>query len=187
MPVPDEPYLKEKPPVPAIEGCWIGIEPYTLGRNTYVGEFSHISQHTTIGSFTSIGNLVTIGAQKHPIDTLTSFPFIEILKKKTPKDTVIGCDVWVGCNAVIMEGVLVGHGAVIGAGAVVTKDVRPYEIVVGNPAHYLRHRFPPDLVMALLETQWWNLAAADIQRLPFEKPWDCIALIRGMDKQKAVL
>lgn len=40
----------------------------------------------------------------------------------------------VGSNAVILCGVTVGEYALIGAGSVVTRSVRPFEIVRGNPA-----------------------------------------------------
>ncbi len=41
---------------------------------------------------------------------------------------------WVATNAIILQGVHIGKGAIVGAGAVVSKDVAPYDIVVGNPA-----------------------------------------------------
>lgn len=46
--------------------------------------------------------------------------------------------VLVGTGAQILQYVQVGKGAVVGAGAVVTKDVAPYETVVGIPARPLR-------------------------------------------------
>jgi acetyltransferase-like isoleucine patch superfamily enzyme len=48
---------------------------------------------------------------------------------------VVGNDVWIGANAVIMPGCTLGNGAIIGAGAVVTRDVPPYAVVAGVPAH----------------------------------------------------
>lgn len=50
---------------------------------------------------------------------------------------------YVGTGAVIKQGtpdkpLVIGEGAVIGMGAIVTKDVAPYEVVVGNPAKPLR-------------------------------------------------
>lgn len=52
----------------------------------------------------------------------------------------IGNDVWIGSRSLIMKGVTIGDGAIIAAGSVVTKDVPPYEIWGGNPAHFLKSR-----------------------------------------------
>ena len=46
---------------------------------------------------------------------------------------------YIGTGAIIKQGtpekpLVIGEGAIIGMGAVVTKDVAPYEVVVGNPA-----------------------------------------------------
>lgn len=38
----------------------------------------------------------------------------------------------------ILNGITIGDGSVVGAGAVVTKDVEPYSVVVGNPAHKIK-------------------------------------------------
>jgi hypothetical protein len=63
------------------------------------------------------------------------------------KPVVIEEDCWIGWGAAIMSGVHIGRGAVVGANAVVTKDVEPYEVVVGQPARRLRKRlsFSPDV------------------------------------------
>ena len=50
---------------------------------------------------------------------------------------------YVGAGAVIKQGtsdkpLVIGEGAVIGMGAVVTRDVAPYEVVIGNPAKPLK-------------------------------------------------
>ena len=42
--------------------------------------------------------------------------------------------VWIGVDAIILPGTTVGEGAVVGAGSVVTRDVKPYTVVAGNPA-----------------------------------------------------
>ncbi len=44
----------------------------------------------------------------------------------------------------------------VAAGALVTKDVRPYAIVGGNPARELRRRFDDARVDALLAARWWE-------------------------------
>jgi acetyltransferase-like isoleucine patch superfamily enzyme len=48
--------------------------------------------------------------------------------------------VWIGVNATILQGVRIGEGAVVAAGSVVTKDVEPYTIVGGIPAHKINVR-----------------------------------------------
>jgi acetyltransferase-like isoleucine patch superfamily enzyme len=55
---------------------------------------------------------------------------------------MIGDFVDVGSNAVVIGSITVGDGAIIGAGAVVVKDVPPYAVVVGNPAHIIRYLEP---------------------------------------------
>jgi sugar O-acyltransferase (sialic acid O-acetyltransferase NeuD family) len=44
----------------------------------------------------------------------------------------------IGANATILPYCKIGKGAVVGAGSVVTKDVKSYEVVVGNPAKFLK-------------------------------------------------
>jgi len=70
--------------------------------------------------------------------------------------TTIGNDVWIGHGAKVRAGVTVGHGAVVGMGAIVTRDVRPYAIVVGNPAQEIGRRFDDETVSALLKSRWWD-------------------------------
>jgi phosphonate metabolism protein (transferase hexapeptide repeat family) len=68
----------------------------------------------------------------------------------------IGHDVWVGHGAIILPGRTIGTGAVVAAGAVVTKDVDPYAIVAGNPARFIRRRFPAAVAQRLRRLAWWD-------------------------------
>jgi maltose O-acetyltransferase len=54
------------------------------------------------------------------------------------KDIIIDNGVWIGFGAHILPGVHIGEHAIVGAGSVVTKNVRPFVIVAGNPARELR-------------------------------------------------
>ena len=76
---------------------------------------------------------------------------------KNKGDVIIGNDVWIGLDALIMNGVKIGDGSIIGANSVVTKDVKPYEFVAGNPAKHIRIRFENEIIKLLSLLQWWNL------------------------------
>jgi hypothetical protein len=71
-------------------------------------------------------------------------------------DIVIGNDVYVGREARILPGVRIGDGTVVGAHAVVARDVRPYAVVVGNPAREIKRRFTDEQVDRLLRVRWWD-------------------------------
>ena len=71
-------------------------------------------------------------------------------------DIVVGSDTWVTNGCTVMSGVTIGDGAVVGTKAVVAKDVRPYAIVVGNPALEIGRRFSDEQVEALLRIRWWD-------------------------------
>src|SRR6202035_4147784 len=71
-------------------------------------------------------------------------------------DVKIGNDAYIGRGAMVLSGVTIGDGAVVGARAVVTRDVRPYAVVVGNPAREVRRRFSDEVVEALLRIRWWD-------------------------------
>ena len=71
-------------------------------------------------------------------------------------DVTIGNDVWIGNASVLLSGVTIGDGAVIGARAVVSQDVKPYAVVVGNPAREVKRRFDEATVKHLLDLRWWD-------------------------------
>ncbi len=52
----------------------------------------------------------------------------------------IGDGAWIAAGAFIKPGVNVGEGAVVGARACVFKDVPPWTVVGGNPAHPIKQR-----------------------------------------------
>ena len=77
-------------------------------------------------------------------------------------DIVIGNDVWLGRECVIMPGVTIGDGAIVAAYSVVTKDVEPYSVVGGNPAHFIKKRFDDELISLLLQWKWWDLEGDEL-------------------------
>ncbi|MCH9608999.1 MAG: Chloramphenicol acetyltransferase [Chlamydiales bacterium] len=121
-----------------------------------------------IGSFCSIGtgvSFIMAGNQGHHMDWISTFPFFYIDEKcmedapdgyQSVGNTEVGHDVWIGAEAMIMPGIKIGHGAIIGARSMVTKDVKPYSIIGGNPAKVIRMRFSDNQIEQLLEMAWWN-------------------------------
>jgi acetyltransferase-like isoleucine patch superfamily enzyme len=55
------------------------------------------------------------------------------------KPIIVESKVWVGFDVTILKGVTVGEGAVIGAKSVVTKNVKPWTVVAGNPAVVVKY------------------------------------------------
>ena len=47
---------------------------------------------------------------------------------------VIRQGAWIGSGSIVLAGVTVGEHAVVAAGSIVTRDVRDYSVVAGNPA-----------------------------------------------------
>lgn len=156
------------------------------GRGYKIGDFSygnptvfHWDEPVTleIGKFCSIAQEVCIFlGGNHRTDWVSTYPFSAI-HYTFPKgkgipghpaskgDIIIGNDVWIGYGACIMSGVKIGDGAVIGARAVVSRDVKPYEIVAGNPAVAIKKRFSDEIIEKLLELQWWNLPLKEIHEI----------------------
>ena len=150
-----------------------------IGIGTYVSSGSKIV-FTRIGNFCSIGRNLSIIVGRHPFqpNVSTSPVFYGnqlkrvglVVKKQIKLQTEeyiyvdqnknymvsIGSDVWIGDNVSILGGVKVGHGAVLGAGSMITKDVKPYSIVAGNPAKFIKARFSNEKIEKLLNTEWWN-------------------------------
>ena len=150
----------------------------SMGRYSFCGYDCQIDK-CRIGSFTSIANNVVIGAAFHPLHWVSTSPVFYVGRDSVSKkfssfernpslQTEVGSDVWIGQNVMIKQGVKVGHGAVIGMGSIVTKDVEPYAIVVGNPAHLIRYRFDDDLRNELIKSKWWLL---DDQKLTELAPY----------------
>lgn len=142
----------------------------SVGPGTYGNAVMHFGPGETtrvvIGAYCSfaVGVELVVGGE-HRTDWVSTYPFrvrwemdgrYEDGHPKPAGDIVIGNDVWVGTGALILSGVRIGDGAVIGANAVVASDVRPYAVVVGNPAREVRRRFTDGQVDALLRIAWWD-------------------------------
>jgi sugar O-acyltransferase (sialic acid O-acetyltransferase NeuD family) len=54
----------------------------------------------------------------------------------------VEADCYLGQRCTVRQRVRIGRGSLVGMGAVVLDDVPPNSVVVGNPARWLRPRFP---------------------------------------------
>ena len=144
-------------------------------KHLYIGDFTYgepkiiecgEGARCHIGKFCSIAEdvIVMLGGN-HRTDWITTYPFNVLLPGEygdikghpaTKGDVWIGNDVWIGRGAMILSGVFIGDGAVIAANAVVTRDVRPYSVVAGNPAEWKKFRFSFEDRATLLGVEWWN-------------------------------
>lgn len=137
-----------------------------VGRHTRLPDDVSCNCRLEIGHFCSIASGLRIVSGQHPaVDhplVVSNFPFAEhrwddrYPPSRHEGKVSIGSDVWIGEGVTILDGVRVNHGAVLGAGAVVAKDVDPYAVVVGNPAHVVRMRFSEIVVRELLRVSWWE-------------------------------
>lgn len=152
----------------------------SLGMYSYVQAHSVIC-NAKIDRFCSIAGNVYIGLAVHPINMVSTNPvfydntqplpyFFTKSKQfyETMPKTIIEADVWIGQGAMIKAGVKVGIGAVIGAGAIVTKDVAPYSVVVGAPAHEVKKRFDDFTCKKLIDSKWWEFDDTKLEKFaPF--------------------
>ncbi len=132
---------------------------------------SDVPAGTTAGRYCSFASGAVIFNANHPLERISLHPFFDNpTLGVVPHDTVqrsrivIGHDVWIGRNALITSNVRrIGNGAVVGAGAIVTKDVPPYAVVAGNPAHLIRFRFPESVQRQIEQSRWWECSIEDIR------------------------
>ena len=144
--------------------------PLRMGAYSYMREGGEILHLESIGRFCSIGRNVVLGQPtgNHPIDWVSSSMSVSGAYEAGCDYCSIGHDVWIAHNVVVMAGVKIGDGAVIGRNAVVTKDVEPYQIVVGNPGKVVRTRFTREQIVSLMNSEWWNIDYAALKDLPFD-------------------
>jgi len=136
------------------EGCQIG-------DGTKIWHFSHIMPNCKIGNNCNIGQNVVISpdvilGNKVKVQNNVSIytgviceddvflgpsmvftnitnPRSAVVRKDKYETTLVKKGVSIGANATIVCGNTIGEYAFIGAGTVITKDVKPFALIVGNP------------------------------------------------------
>ncbi|MBI9052554.1 MAG: N-acetyltransferase [Bacteroidales bacterium] len=133
-----------------------------IGDGTKIWHFSHVMSHCTIGNDCNIGQNVVVSPEvilgnqvkvqnnvsiytgvicedevflgPSMVFTNITNPRSGVIRKNQYEKTVVKKGASIGANATIVCGHDIGEYAFIGAGAVVTKNVKPYALIVGNPA-----------------------------------------------------
>lgn len=132
---------------------------------------SWVGSKLTIGKYCSLAPFEVFLGGNHHYEHVSQYPFRSVLDRPGREDdawnagdVVIGNDVWVGHGALILSGVTIGDGAVVAARSVVTKDVRPYAIVAGNPAREIKRRFDDETVERVQAMAWWDWPEERLRR-----------------------
>ncbi len=103
----------------------------TIGDHTRVLDLTHITGNCTVGSNVFISTLVA---------TVNDNVVIE---REYDESKILGPQIedgaTVGAAAILLPGVRIGQGAFVASGAVVTKDVGPFDLVMGIPAKVVRN------------------------------------------------
>jgi UDP-2-acetamido-3-amino-2,3-dideoxy-glucuronate N-acetyltransferase len=136
-----------------------------IGDGTKIWHFSHIMTGCKIGTNCNIGQNVVVSPQvilgrnvkvQNNVSIYTgviceddvflgpSMVFTNIVNPRSAvnrKDqyvtTMVKRGATIGANSTIVCGISLGEYCFIGAGAVVIRDVKPYSLVVGNPAKHI--------------------------------------------------
>ena len=140
------------------EGCQIGdgcrIWHFThimtncqIGNNCNIGQNVVVSPDVVLGKNVKVQNNVSIYTGVICEDDVFLGPSMVFTNVINPRSAVIRKDEYlktlvskgtsIGANATIICGIALGEYSFIGAGAVITKDVKPFSLVVGNPGRHI--------------------------------------------------
>lgn len=137
------------------EGC-------DIGKGTKIWHFSHLMSKCRLGEKCNIGQNVVVSPEvilgnnvkvqnnvsiytgvickddvflgPSMVFTNITNPRSAVIRKDQYEKTIVGKGASIGANATIVCGNNIGEFAFIGAGAVITKEVKSFALVVGNPA-----------------------------------------------------
>ena len=112
-------------------GCNIG-QNVVVSPNVNLGNNVKVQNNVSIYSGVTCENDVFLGPSMVFTNILN--PRSAIIRRDSYVKTLVKKGASIGANATIICGNTIGDYALIGAGAVVTKSVKPYALLVGNPA-----------------------------------------------------
>ena len=136
-----------------------------IGKDSKIWHFSHIMKNCKLGEKCNIGQNVVISPDvilgnnvkvQNNVSIYTGViceddvflgpsmvftnvinPRSAVIRRNQYMNTIVCKGASIGANATIVCGNNIGEFSFIGAGAVVTKEVKPFALVVGNPARQI--------------------------------------------------
>lgn len=137
----------------------------SIGEGTMIWHFSHVMSDCEIGNNCNLGQNVVVSPGvklgrnvkvQNNVSIYTgviceddvflgpSMVFTNVINPRSAvnrrdqyAETLVEQGASIGANATIVCGNKIGKFALIGAGAVVTKEIKPYALVVGNPSRQI--------------------------------------------------
>ncbi len=109
-----------------------------IGGGTFLNQGVMIAsqQLVEIGAHCMLANGCFVSDASHRYDDRNRPVPWQGFESKGP--TCISDNCWLGAHVVVSSGVTIGERCVIGANSVVTKDIEPYTVAAGAPAHVIR-------------------------------------------------
>lgn len=102
-----------------------------VGKNVKIGDYCKIQNNISLYDGVILENKVFLGPSAVFTNVINPRSFIE--RKEQFKPTIIREGSSIGANATIICGNSIGKYSLVGAGSVVNRDVKNFELVVGNP------------------------------------------------------
>jgi acetyltransferase-like isoleucine patch superfamily enzyme len=114
-------------------------EGFEIGNNSNLGDYNFVGAAggVRIGQNVLIGQRVSLHSEDHLFER-TDLPIKEQGVRR--RGIVVEDDCWLGAGVIVLDGVTIGRGSVVAAGSVIARDVAPYSVVAGVPAHLVRRR-----------------------------------------------
>lgn len=176
------------------EGCQIG-------ENVKIWHFSHVMPNCKIGDNCNIGQNVVVSPNvilglnvkvqnnvsiytgviceddvflgPSMVFTNITNPRSAVIRRDSYVETLVGKGASIGANATIVCGNKIGQFSLIGAGTVVTKEVKPYALIVGNPGKQIgwvseyghRLNFKDNLATCEESKQKYELISNEVKKI----------------------
>jgi UDP-2-acetamido-3-amino-2,3-dideoxy-glucuronate N-acetyltransferase len=116
-----------------------------VGNNCNIGQNVFIDNHAVVGNHCKLQNDVNVYDGVTLEDYVFCGPAMTFTNVTVPRclyptdrmnyaKTLVKYGASIGANATVVCGVTIGRHAMVGSGSVVTKDVKDYALIAGNPA-----------------------------------------------------